>query len=241
MTLDLQYQLRAERTPNPHSVKWVVRPALRTEGRVCHFRNAPGDRVSPLAEALLSIAGISEVLITDAFVTVTKSEEAQWPALAEALSPVLRLYATEERPAFGPDLDMARDLRSAPDPEALSPVAREVRDFLDREIRPLVAQDGGEVLFVDFQEGRVSVLLQGACSGCPSSTQTLKFGIEERLRAAIPAVREGSLRSDPPVIPPQTPRRFHLARRVHSKSGDQCARVWNSSRGFCPAGPTPGA
>lgn len=190
MSLDLEFQLRAERTPNPQSVKWVVHPALATTGRSVHFREAPAAGVSPLADRLFAISGVRELLITSDFVTVTKEVGADWPALAEPLSRVLREFVGRSAEVFGPESSEILDLGSPAARDGDDPLTREIRDFLDREIRPLIARDGGDLLFVDFRDGSVSLVLQGACSGCPRSTQTLKFGIEQRLREAIPAVRE---------------------------------------------------
>ena len=188
MNLELEFRLRAERTPNPQSIKWVVHPPLQAEGRSAYFRQAPRVEVSPLAAALFSVDGILEVLLAAEFVTVTKAAEAAWPDLAEPVFAEIKAFATQGEPVFGPEagvLDTPADGNAEEDR-----TTAKIRAFLDKEIRPLVARDGGELLFVEFREGVVHLALQGACSGCPNSTQTLKFGIEERLKAAVPEVRE---------------------------------------------------
>lgn len=190
MNLDLEFRLRAERTPNPQSVKWVVHPGLSTAGRSAYFREAPSPAVSPLAAELFAVAGVLEVLVAADFVTVTRSAEVEWPELAEPVSKALKAFATTGRAVFGPEansLDTSTGQEEDADPGG---TAAKIRQLLDHEIRPLVARDGGELLFIDYVDGVVRLALQGACSGCPNSTQTLKFGIEERLRAAIPDVRE---------------------------------------------------
>ncbi len=183
MSLELEFRLRAERTPNPQSIKWVVQPPLATGGRSAQFRDAPDPAVSPLAAALFAIPGIAEVFVVAEFVTLTKRHEVDWPDLAEPVATVLKTWVHAGREVFGPA--MSSEERG----EAGGDTAR-ILEILDRDLRPLVARDGGEILFVDYRDGVVRLALQGACSGCPNSTQTLKFGIEERLKAAIPEIRE---------------------------------------------------
>lgn len=188
MNLDLEFRLRAERTPNPQSIKWVVHPPLAAAGRSAYFREAPSPQVSPFAAELFEISGILEVLVAPDFVTITKSEEAEWPELAEPVSAALKTFVASTRDVFGPDFEAPA---ASSEKEAVGDgTTAKIRDVLDREIRPMVARDGGELLFVEYREGVVHLVLQGACSGCPNSTQTLKFGIEERLKAAIPEIRE---------------------------------------------------
>ncbi len=183
MSLDLEFRLRAERTPNPQSIKWVVHPPLATGGRSAHFRNAPVPDHSPLAAALFEIPGIDEVLVVADFVTLTKRDGVDWPDLAEPVARTLETWVREARDVFGP---------AWPDeaPAGRGDDERRILDVLERELRPLVARDGGDLLFLDYRDGVVRLALQGACTGCPNSTQTLKFGIEERLKAALPEIRE---------------------------------------------------
>jgi Fe-S cluster biogenesis protein NfuA len=181
--LDLDFSLRAERTPNPHSVKWVVSHALVEGGRSAHFESAPAAGVSPLAERLFAIEGVAGVFLARNFVTVTKREDAEWPALAQPLVDALKAFAASGEPALDPAWEGTHA-------EGASEVELRIQRILDEEIRPYVARDGGDVLFAGFRDGRVELYLQGSCSGCPSSTATLKLGIESRLREAVPEVQE---------------------------------------------------
>jgi Fe-S cluster biogenesis protein NfuA len=181
--LDLDFSLRAERTPNPHSVKWVVSRTLVAGGASAHFDTAPTPEVSPLAARLFAIEGVSGVFVARSFVTVTKREDVEWPALAQPLVDALKAFGASGEPALGPAWEAARE-RSA------DGVEERIQRILDEEIRPYVAQDGGDVVFAGFRDGRVELYLQGSCSGCPSSTATLKLGIESRLREAVPEVQE---------------------------------------------------
>jgi Fe-S cluster biogenesis protein NfuA len=182
-SLDLDFSLRAERTPNPHSVKWVVSRAFAGEGQSAHFEAPPAADVSPLASRLFAVDGVAAVFLARHFVTVTKREDVEWPALAQPLVDALKAFAASGEPALGPGWNAARAQRAGD-------VEERIQRILDEEIRPYVAQDGGDVLFAGFRDGRVELYLQGSCSGCPSSTATLKLGIESRLREAVPEVRE---------------------------------------------------
>lgn len=184
MNPELGLQLRAERTPNPDSVKWVVSPPFPGVGAVANFDAAPGVEVSPLAQALFAIPGVVNVLLAPNFVTVTKSPDAAWPALAQPLVDAIRSFVAGGAPALAPGFS-ARD-----GPGAESPLELRIRAILDHDIRPFVARDGGDVLFAGFRDGIVELILRGACSGCPSSTATLQLGIERRLKEALPEVRE---------------------------------------------------
>jgi Fe-S cluster biogenesis protein NfuA len=181
--LELEPSLRAERTPNPHSVKWVFSRPLVGGAASAHFDEPPDAEVSPLAARLFAIDGVCAVFLARDFVSVTKREDVAWPDLAQPLIDALKAFAASGEPALGPGWD-ARRTRSA------GAVEERIQRILDEEIRPAIAQDGGDVVFAGFRDGRVELYLQGACSGCPSSTATLKLGIESRLRQAIPEVQE---------------------------------------------------
>ena len=184
MRLDLlDFHMRAERTPNPNSVKWVLSSALMEGGRSAHFEAPVGKDVSPLAARLFAIEDVTGVFFAANFVTVTKQADAEWPALAQALVDQIKDFAASGEPALGPAYESVAA-------QASDEVATRIQRVLDEEIRPYVAQDGGDVLFAGFRDGVVELYLQGSCSGCPSSTATLKMGIETRLREAIPEVQE---------------------------------------------------
>lgn len=179
----LDFHMRAERTPNPNSVKWVLSATLVEGGRSAHFETPVGADVSPLAARLFAIDGVSGVFLAANFVTVTKQPELEWPALAQSLVDAIKEFAASGEDALGPAFDAGAAL-------AGDEISTRIQRVLDEEIRPFVAQDGGDVLFAGFHDGVVELYLQGSCSGCPSSTATLKLGIETRLREAVPEVLE---------------------------------------------------
>ncbi len=180
--MDSAARLHPERTPNPNSIKWVTDRALVDAGLGAHFTEAPKPEVSPLAARLFSVDGVSAVFLAGDFVTVTKRQDADWDDLADPVVDVLRGFLAEGTGALGPGFDAGSAVGS-------DEVVSRIRRLLDDEIRPAVAMDGGDVVFAGFRDGIVEIVLQGACAGCPSSSLTLKQGIEVRLREAIPEVQ----------------------------------------------------
>lgn len=180
--MDLDFHLRAERTPNPNSVKWVLSRTLVEGAHSAHFEAPPAAELSPLAVRLFAIDGVVGVFLARNFVTVTKRDEVEWSTLAQELVDAIKHFAASGEPALGPAFAAGARIGGE--------VEERIQRVLDEEIRPYVAQDGGDVIFAGFREGTVELYLQGSCSGCPSSTQTLKLGIESRLREAVPEVQE---------------------------------------------------
>jgi Fe-S cluster biogenesis protein NfuA len=174
--------MHAERTPNPNSIKWVLGQRLIEGGVSAHFEAAPSAEVSPLAARLFAIDGIAGVFLAANFVTVTKRPEVEWTDLAQPIVDALREVLAAGRPALGPAFQASRS-------EGEGEVIARILRVLEEEVRPAVAMDGGDVVFSGFRDGIVELYLQGSCSGCPSSTATLKHGIEVRLREAVPEVQ----------------------------------------------------
>ena len=173
--------MHTERTPNPASVKWVVGCDLLAEGSPVGFEMPPAADSSPLAARLMAVDGVIGVLIGRDFVTVTKSDEVGWRPIGQAINDALRAWHAAGEPVLGAGY-------RPPDRDQETEVVSRIRDVLDREIAPFVAQDGGEIALIDFVDGEVRLALRGACAGCPSSTLTLKMGVEARLREQIPEV-----------------------------------------------------
>lgn len=181
--MDPGFRMHAERTPNPNSIKWVLGRPLSEPGVSAQFDAAPAEDVSPLAARLFRIEGVTTVFMASNFVTVTKRTELEWLDLAEPIVDALKQVLGDGGPALGPGFE-SRPVASESD------VVERIRRVLDEEVRPAVAMDGGDVVFSGFRDGVVELYLQGSCSGCPSSTATLKHGIEARLREFVPEVRE---------------------------------------------------
>lgn len=186
MALDLGFRMHAERTPNPNSIKWVLsgRVADAASGvAAASFDEPPGDRVSPLGSRLFEVEGVVGVLLGPDFVTVSKRGDLEWTDLAQPVVECIKGWVASETPALGPDFE-------PPDLGEEGEIVARIREILEHDIQPYVAMDGGEVAFAGYGDGVVEVHLRGACSGCPSSTITLKMGIEARLKDEIPEVRE---------------------------------------------------
>lgn len=179
--MDLGFRMHAERTPNPQSIKWVLGHTLAPPGITAHFPEPVGEGLSPLAARLFEIDGVVGVFVAPSFVTVTKREDREWTDLAQPVVDAIKEFVASGREALGPDFQ----------PDARAPegeVVERIRRILENEVRPAVAMDGGDVVFAGYRDGVVEVILQGSCVGCPSSTATLRLGIEARLREAVPEV-----------------------------------------------------
>ncbi len=175
--------MHAERTPNPDSLKWVLGRRVVEGTESAHFPEAPPREVSPLAARLFEVEGVAAVFLAANFVTVTKRADCEWTDLAQPVVDVLKECLAGDGAALGPAY---RPQTSGEEGD----LVERIRTILDQEVRPAVAMDGGDIVFAGFRDGVVEVYLQGSCSGCPSSTMTLKQGIEARLMEAIPEVRE---------------------------------------------------
>ena len=177
--------IQTEETPNPATLKFL--PGREVAGTAtADFPEPESAGRSPLAERLFAIDGITGVFLGADFVTVTKAADKEWYLLKPAVLGVIMEHFTAGRPVLLEDTP-------APDgnvTEEDSEVVAQIKELLDTRVRPAVAQDGGDIIFHAFEDGVVFLAMQGACSGCPSSTATLKMGIENMLRHYIPEVLE---------------------------------------------------
>jgi Fe-S cluster biogenesis protein NfuA len=180
--MDLEFRLHAERTPNPDSIKWVVGKPLVADGTSAHFVEQPAEDVAPLARRLFDVEGVTGVFFAANFATVTKRPDVEWTEIAQPIVDAMKDCIGSGGSALGPAW-------APPEAGADGELVTRIREILDREIRPAVARDGGDIVFAGFRDGQVEVYLQGACSGCPSSMATLKNGIEARLRQELPEVQ----------------------------------------------------
>jgi len=191
--MDLGFRMHAERTPNPNSIKWVLGQPVADVVSSASF-SSPGPHtdsssdvgvtveVSPLVAPILEIEGVEGVFLGPTFVTVTKAAGSEWTELAAPIVAAIKAWAASGESALGPGFELPE---KADDDE----VVAQIRLILERDVRPYVEQDGGEISFAGYRDGVVEVVLQGACAGCPSSSITLKMGIEARLKEEIPEVR----------------------------------------------------
>lgn len=184
----MSVNIQLEWTPNPSTLKYVVDRRLVGSGAVNFTNREDAEKKSPLARKLMDVKGVTAVMVGLNFVTVTKGEDGEWDELNDAVMATLDSHLEANEPVV--DEAAVAAARAAASSGGTGSVEDRIRDILDAEIRPAVAQDGGDITLDRFENGIVYLHMQGSCSGCPSSTATLKMGIEGRLREAIPEVTE---------------------------------------------------
>ncbi|MCZ2481516.1 NifU family protein [Aquirufa nivalisilvae] len=189
--LQSQIHIYTESTPNPQSMKFVFNVELLPDGMSFDYTQ-PADGLtkeknSPLAVALFGFDFLKRVFITSNFVTLTKAEHVLWEDELFGIKQYLKKYFEEKRPIFS----LPESAISDSDAEESEVIAK-IKEVLEQYVKPAVESDGGAISFYSFDEesGQVKVLLQGSCSGCPSSTMTLKAGIEALMTRMVPQVKE---------------------------------------------------
>lgn len=201
------YTVYSEMTPNPNSMKFVASRILLDEGKV-EYHNKQEATECPLATQLFDFSGVKSIFITSNFVTVTKEAAFDWYEITNILREFIQSFLNTGGRIFGsgfisrelqPPAHTPSTLASGPKTEEtiVQPTATElveienqIKQMLDEYVRPAVEGDGGAIDFKSFDDGIVTVVLKGSCSGCPSSTITLKSGIENLLKRMIPEVKE---------------------------------------------------
>jgi NFU1 iron-sulfur cluster scaffold homolog, mitochondrial len=178
-------QVYYEATPNPQSMKFYT--TVQISGETVNITNAGEAARSPLAQKILGFPWAAGVFIGPTFVTVTKQEWVDWDIIAEPLSELIKEHLVTGQPVLIAGMGAPAPIED--DPNDSEPVRR-IKQILRDEIRPAVAMDGGDITFDRYEDGRVFLHMHGSCAGCPSSTYTLKEGIEVRLKEAVPEVIE---------------------------------------------------
>ncbi|NQY73993.1 MAG: NifU family protein [Candidatus Margulisbacteria bacterium] len=177
-------EINAQLTPNPDTLKFLVGISLLEKGSI-YIKDHDTAKGSPIVDALYAVEGVIELMIGSNFISVTKSQDKEWTNLVESVTDTLKDVLSKHE---GID-DVLKALQSQHAASASEAEAK-IKEILDTEIRPAIAMDGGDVVFVSFENGIVMLQLQGACSNCPASTMTLKMGIENRLKEEIPEITE---------------------------------------------------
>lgn len=179
--------IQTETTPNPNTLKFLPGEIVMTTG-TADFRSADEGARSPLARRLFKLNGVEGVFFGRDFVSVTKEEVKDWAVLKPLILGLVMDHFSQADPQLFDDA--APDLQAHGNADLSNPIVKQIVELLDKRIRPAVAMDGGDIQFVDFQDGVVLLQMRGACAGCPSSTMTLKAGIENMLRHYVPEVVE---------------------------------------------------
>ncbi len=179
--------IQTEATPNPATLKFIPGEPV-VSGTPRDFRSTEDAEASPLATRLFSVDGVSGVFLGADFITVTK-QGGEWQHLKPAILGVIMEHYLSGAPVLS-DADAGLGGGEEFFAEADEEIVSTIKELLDTRVRPAVAQDGGDITFHGFKEGIVYLQMKGACAGCPSSTATLKHGIENLLRHFIPEVSE---------------------------------------------------
>ena len=178
--------IQTESTPNPATLKFLPGQTVMEQG-TADFPNSDSANSSPLAKRLFAINGVTGVFLGNDFVTVTKQDSIDWEHIKPGILGAIMDHFNSGAPVIdGEQTGSVHAEHSGEDIE----IVGQIKELLDSRVRPAVAQDGGDITFHGFEGGVVYLQMQGACAGCPSSTMTLKMGIENLLRHYIPEVTE---------------------------------------------------
>ena len=175
--------IQTQDTPNPATLKFIPGVPVMSSG-TADYPAADSATNSPLARRLFQVDGVRGVFLGGDFVAVTKEESLDWFALKPSILAGIMEHYASGMPVVEAD-ESAGEASDEDDDE----VVKQIKQLLDTRVRPAVAMDGGDIVFQGFDDGVVTLQMRGACQGCPSSTATLKMGIERKMREAIP---EGS-------------------------------------------------
>jgi Fe-S cluster biogenesis protein NfuA len=179
--------IQTESTPNPATLKFLPGQTVMEVG-TADFPTAETADKSPLAERIFKVAGVTGVFFGNDFVTVTKDESTEWDHVKPAILGAIMEHFQSGKPVMLGDAGAGSGHAEHHGEDA--EIVGQIKELLDSRVRPAVAQDGGDITFHGFDRGVVYLHMQGACAGCPSSTITLKMGIENLLRHYIPEVTE---------------------------------------------------
>ena len=178
--------IQTESTPNPATLKFLPGQTVLELG-TADFPSAEAAAKSPLAKRIFAAGGVTGVFFGNDFVTVTKAEDTDWPHIKPQILGAIMEHFQSGQPVMEGEASGGGHAEHIGED---GDIVRQIKELLDTRVRPAVAQDGGDITFHGFDRGVVYLHMQGACAGCPSSTLTLKMGIENLLRHYIPEVLE---------------------------------------------------
>lgn len=184
--------IETEKTPNPATLKFLPGREVMTSG-TREFATPEQAEASPLAEALFGLGDVTGVFFGHDFVSVTAAPGVDWTQLKPQVASILLDHFVSEAPLFvggGAEAIAVPADEDIGDDPADADIVAQIKDLLETRVRPAVANDGGDIIYRGYREGVVYLAMQGACSGCPSSTATLKHGIEGLLKHYVPEVTE---------------------------------------------------
>jgi Fe-S cluster biogenesis protein NfuA len=176
-------------TPNPETMKFVANKLL-YPGKIIDFPDVETAKPSPLAIELFGFPFVKSVFIASNFVTLTKTIDTDWDDVIPAIRQFLKEYLEEGKPVINEEEIIVRKAEGNAIGADDDDVVKRIKELLENYVKPAVEMDGGAIQFKSYREGVVNLMLQGSCSGCPSSMITLKAGIEGMMKRMIPEVRE---------------------------------------------------
>ena len=179
--------IQTEETPNPLALKFLPAQVILEEGTI-YIADKTEISKSPLAAILFEIKGVESIFFGSDFITVTKSQDSDWQVLKPQLLSIIMDYLVAGKPISSDDNEQNPSNNNKIN-EDDSEVVKQIKEISDTRVRPAVAVDGGDIIFHKFEDGVVYLEMHGACSGCPSSTATLKDGIENMLKHYLPEVQ----------------------------------------------------
>tara|TARA_B100000315_G_scaffold237491_1_gene254330 strand:- start:910 stop:1461 length:552 start_codon:yes stop_codon:yes gene_type:complete len=176
--------IETEITPNPETLKFKVNKELTSTGGI-QFNSVKDAGANKFTDELFGISGIKSFFIGKNFISITKKEEITWGSVKpKVLTFLIEFFNTNE-------INFDKSIKdNKKDNKVRNKISEQIKDIIDKKVRPAVAQDGGDIIFENFENGIVYLTLRGACVGCPSSTATLKQGIENLLKHHFPQVKE---------------------------------------------------
>ncbi len=177
-----------EMTPNPETMKFVANKLL-YPGKSIDFPDEASATPSPLAKELFAFPFIRGVFIASNFVTLTKTPDTQWDEVIPNVREFLKQYLEEGKEVINEDQIIVKEASNEINADD-SDVVKRIKELLENYVKPAVEMDGGAIGFKGYDDGVVTLMMQGACSGCPSSMITLKAGIEGMMKRMIPEVKE---------------------------------------------------
>ena len=179
--------IQTEQTPNPATLKFLPGRSVLDSGTADFTTVGEAAGRSPLAERLFSVDGVAAVFLGSDFITITKSADKEWYVMKPGVLGAIMEHMSTGQPVIS---NTVADEDTHGPTEEDSEVVGQIKELIETRVRPAVAQDGGDIVFQGFDAGVVFLQLRGACAGCPSSTMTLKMGIENMLKHYIPEVTE---------------------------------------------------
>ena len=179
--------IQTEQTPNPQTLKFLPGKVVMDEG-TAFFQKSEDAHNSPFAKRLFNVDGVEGVFFGSDFITITKNSSTDWQVMKPlVLGSIMDHYNSNEETIITNKKEENMSLRTSEDD---TETVKQIKELLDTRVRPAVAMDGGDIIYDSFKDGIVYLHMQGACSGCPSSTATLKMGIENMLKHYVPEVQE---------------------------------------------------